>query len=80
MEGKHPAKLVETIYILSDLMLDASRVLEGTYGHRGLWRDLPDARADELEKLIGGFDFLMTAKAVRAFADAWQGELDKEET
>jgi hypothetical protein len=76
---KHPAKLVEAIYTLADTMLDASRVLEGTYGHPGLWRDLPDERAAELEKLIDGFDFLMRSKAVRGYADAWQAELDKAE-
>lgn len=73
-------KLVEGLYGLADLMIDASRTLEGTYGNRGLWRDLPPDRADALEKMLGGFDFLMTSKAVRAYADAWQAQLDAEET
>lgn len=78
-DAKHPAKLVEAIYTLADLMLDASRVLEGAHAHGGLWRDLPDERAGEMEKLLKGCDFLMTAIAVREYADAWQAELDAEE-
>jgi hypothetical protein len=79
MTDKHPANIVEAIYVLADLMLDASRVLEGTYAHRGLWRDLPEERCDEPENLLKSFDFLMTSKAVREYADAWQAQLDTEE-
>jgi len=75
--AKHPATIVENIYVLADKLLDASRVLEGTFGHNGLWRDLPPGRVDEFEKLLSG-DYLMTSKSVRAYADAWQAELDAE--
>lgn len=75
---KHPAKIIDTIYILSDLLIDASRVLEGTYGLPGLWRDLPEGRADELEGILKGFDFLTAAKAVRSYADTWQSAIDAE--
>lgn len=78
-QAVHPAKLVDRLYILADLLIDADRVLDGTYGHRGIWRDLPPERADALEKMLGGFDFLMTSKAVRAYADAWQAEIDTAE-
>lgn len=76
--GKHPANIVEALYVFTEQLENAARVLEGTYGHAGLWRDLPPERADELEKMLGGFDFLMTAKSVRAYADAWQAEIDAE--
>jgi len=79
MTDKHPANIVEAIYVLADLMLDASRVLEGTYAHRGLWRDLTPEREAQLEAILGTFDFLMTSKAVREYADAWQAQLDTEE-
>lgn len=75
--AKHPANIVENIYLLADKLLDASRLLEGTFGHAGLWRDLPANRVDEFEKLLSG-DYLMTSKAIRAYADAWQAELDVE--
>lgn len=75
----HPAKLVGGLYVLADLLIAADRVLDGTYGHRGIWRDLPKDREAELEKMLGGFDFLMTSKAVREYADAWQAELDAED-
>lgn len=72
----HPAKIVDALYVFTEQLENAARVLEGTYGHAGLWRDLPKERAEELEKMLGGFDFLMTAKSVRGFADAWQAEID----
>lgn len=79
MAVNHPANICANVQLLADLLVDTSRLLEGTYGHPGLWRDLPTERADELEKLLGGFDFLMTSKVVRAYADAWQAQLDTEE-
>ncbi|HEY9219509.1 MAG TPA: hypothetical protein VIO94_15790 [Phenylobacterium sp.] len=77
--GKHPAKIVDALYILTEQLDNAARVLEGTYAHAGLWRDLAPDRAAQLEAMLGGFDFLMTAKAVRAYADAWQAEIDAED-
>ena len=78
MTTKHPAKNVENVYLLADLLTDTQRLLEGTYGHPGLYRDLPADRADALEEILATepFDFLHAAKAVREFADAWQAELD----
>lgn len=75
---KHPASNVENVYRLADLLTDTQRLLEGTYGHPGLYRDLTSERADALEAIMARepFDFLHAAKAVREFADAWQAELD----
>ena len=76
--SKRPEVLVEQIYMLADLLTDAERLINGTFGHNGLFRDLPQERADQLEKLLGGCDLFMTAKAIRDYADAWQGQLDAE--
>jgi len=73
---QHPTKLVEGLYALADLLADAERVLDGPRGRGGIWRDLSPERADDVEKILGAYDFLMTSKAVRAYADAWQAELD----
>lgn len=78
---KHPAKVCESIYLLADLLTDIERLLAGTYGHPGLWRDLTPDRADALEAILrddsgGSFDFLTTSKAVRDYADAWQAQID----
>jgi hypothetical protein len=76
--AKRPEILVEQIYMLADLLTDAERLLDGTFGHNGLLRDLPQERADQLEKLLSGCDLFMTAKAIREYADTWQGQLDAE--
>ena len=75
---KRPEVLVEQIYMLADLLTDAERLLDGTFGHNGLLRDLPQERADQLERLLGGCDLFMTSRAIRKYADAWQGQLDTE--
>ena len=76
----HPAKAVEALYILADLLIDTDRTINGTYGLTGVWRSLTPERQAQFDAVIGDYDFLMTSRKIRAYADAWQAELDAEPT
>lgn len=68
--ARDPADTVEDIYQLADALSQTDKALD-------FWSHLSADREAALEAILGTYDFLMVGKAVRAFADAWQAELDR---
>lgn len=67
---RDPARVVADIYDLADCLERADKELAN------FWNSLSPDREADMESILGTYDFLMVGKKVRAYADAWQGQLD----